>query len=209
MKILKLNYQKQILTLLIAIISISLSAQDTATNRQKGNILLSGGALVHYTMNKFNNNKNTSFTTNITPKAGYFIMNNMVAGLEFTVNTSKETLDGLFGEREIISNGFAIAPFTRYYLKNGFFAEGLVGLGWKKNSSGNIIIIEGESNSIKTNTFGFRVGAGYAINLGEHVAIEPSINYSWERDKRADVPSTTSKNTLSSIFLGVNFTVFL
>lgn len=209
MKTLKYNFKGTILAILIAITSMHINAQDTTNARQKGNILLGGGALVHFTSHKYNNNENTSFTTNITPKIGYFIIDNLTTGVEFSIKTSKETRTGGFlGEQKITSNTFSIAPFARYYLKNGFFAEGLVGIGTAKTNNSSSLIGD-RLGGTKTNIFGFRAGVGYAVNLGEHIAIEPSINYSWERSKQPDLPSSTLKNTLSSIFLGIHFTVFL
>ncbi len=189
--------------------SYAQDAQPINNSRQQGSIMVSGGILAHYTTNKVNDNKSTSFTTNIIPKAGYFIMNNFVVGLELGVKTSNDELENGFAKRTTTSTAFSIAPFARYYLDNGLFFEGLGGIGTQKtktSSDGEFILIG--TSDIDQTTYGFRAGIGYAIALGDHVALEPTINYSWEKNKPKGA-SSEYKDTLSSIFLGIGFTVFL
>ena len=59
----------------------------------------------------------------------------------------------------------------------------------------------------KSSTFGFRIGAGYAFFLGDHVAIEPTLNYRWE-DINPDGSSSDYTETISSIFLGIGISAY-
>jgi len=199
---------KLALGLAIALFTVGVNAQDGVYNaRAKGNIMASGGILAHYTSSNVNNNKSTSFTTNITPKAGYFIMDNLAVGLEFSMATSNSTVPGILGDSKRNTTALSVGAFGRYYLDNGLFVEGLAGVGTKKTSidSG---LGDRFDNDNTTTIFGFRGGIGYAIGLGDHVALEPTINYSWEKNKPKGA-SLEYKDTLSSIFLGIGFTVFL
>ena len=55
------------------------------------------------------------FSLNLTPRAGYFVINNLAVGLDFTLayNRMKRTSGG-----EYISNStrFGAGPFLRYYI---------------------------------------------------------------------------------------------
>jgi len=210
-----------ILTLAITLFTLGSYAQDTQSTsnaRAKGNIMLSGGILAHYTTQKQHSVgfftfdvKSTSFTTNITPKVGYFIMDNLAVGLEIGVKTSNDeaNIEVFNMKRTINSTAFSVAPFARYYLNNGLFFEGLGGIGTQKTTVSNDGELIGEpTTELDQTTFGFRAGVGYAIELGDHVVLEPTVNYSWENINPKKAHSAY-KETLSSIFLGIGFTVFL
>ncbi|MBJ2173218.1 autotransporter outer membrane beta-barrel domain-containing protein [Aureibaculum sp. A20] len=203
--------KRVMLAFTVALFGFSGYAQESAITsgaRSQGEILISGGVLVHYTSNNVNDNKSNSFTTNITPKAGYFIMDNLAVGLELSVATSSSKSKSLFGDSKRNTTVLSLGAFGRYYLDNGLFFEGLVGAGTKKTSSGLEGIPELKLGDNTSTILGFRTGVGYAISLGDHVALEPTINYSWEKNLPKDAPSDY-KDTLSSIFLGIGFTVFL
>ena len=206
--------KKVIISFAVALFAFSGFAQEEvnssnlSNSKLQGDILISGGVLAHYTTNKVYENKSTSFSSNITPKAGYFIMDNLAVGLELSITTSSSTQEGLLGDYKVNTTALSVGAFGRYYLDNGLFFEGLAGVGTKKTSS-DLETIPGVKQSDKITTiFGFRGGVGYAIHLGDHVALEPTINYSWEKNLPKDAPSDYN-NTLSSIFLGIGFTVFL
>ena len=203
--------KKVVLSFAVALFAFSGFAQEEANSsnsKSQGDILISGGVLAHYTTSNLNDNKSTSFTTNITPKAGYFIMDNLAVGLEFSVATSSATQEGLFGDYKVNTSTLSVGAFGRYYLDNGLFFEGLAGVGTRKIASDLETIPGIKQDDRITTIFGFRGGVGYAIHLGDHVALEPTINYSWEKNLPKDAPSDY-KDTLSSIFLGIGFTVFL
>ena len=206
--------KKVVLSFAVALFAFSGFAQEevnssnSSNSKLQGDILISGGVLAHYTTSNLNDNKSTSFTTNITPKAGYFIMDNLAVGLEFSVATSSATQEGLFGDYKVNTSTLSVGAFGRYYLDNGLFFEGLAGVGTRKIASDLETIPGIKQDDRITTIFGFRGGVGYAIHLGDHVALEPTINYSWEKNLPKDAPSDY-KDTLSSIFLGIGFTVFL
>ncbi|MEQ3662980.1 MULTISPECIES: autotransporter outer membrane beta-barrel domain-containing protein [unclassified Olleya] len=202
-----MNIFKTLSILPLIILSLNCQAQDVFQAKTKGTFLTNGSILVYNTTRKINDNKATAFTTNITPKAGYFIADNLAIGLELSITTNKEKQeDEFFGDIETTTNGFAVLPFARYYLDNGIFAEAVVGFGSQKTSTESDFSELGTLET-KASSFGFRVGVGYSFFLGDHVAIEPSINYSWEDINPEDAPSEY-KETLSSIFLGIGLSAY-
>ncbi len=94
-------------------------------------------------------------------------------------------------------------PLARYYLVKGLFGELVAGIS-TQNSKINNGIIETDYSSFG---YGFRAGIGYALPIGKQVAIEPTVNYSWEKFNLKDAPDNYDE-TLSSIFLGIGLTAF-
>ncbi|WP_109851920.1 autotransporter outer membrane beta-barrel domain-containing protein [Aquimarina sp. AU58] len=197
---------KKVATLIVSFIFIvSSQAQDSGFDaKTKGSFIANGSVNVYFTTRKRNDDKATAFTTRITPKVGYFVIDNLAVGLELGINTNKEKQDSDFGDIETTTNGFGIGPFARYYLENNIYFEGLIGIASSKTTSNGGLL---GSTDIKSNIFGFRVGAGYAFFLGNHVAIEPSVSYSWEDVNPKGAPSGY-KESLSSIFLGIGISAF-
>tara|TARA_B100001971_G_C18130894_1_gene504770 strand:- start:163 stop:759 length:597 start_codon:yes stop_codon:yes gene_type:complete len=182
-------------------ITLPILAQDAFSAKTKGTYFASGSIYLDSRTDKINDNKTTSFTTAIGPKVGYFVMDNLVVGLELNIQTSKsKSEDEFFGETEVTSNASAVLAFGRYYLDNNLFGEAAVGFGSQKTE----VDILGEQ---KSSTFGFRIGAGYAFFLGDHVAIEPTLNYRWE-DINPDGSSSDYTETISSIFLGIGISAY-
>lgn len=195
----------QILTVcFIALMTIEMTAQEGFNPTAKGSFLINGTVNVFNTTRKVNDDKADAFTIEVAPKAGYFVIENLAVGLELNIFSNSETQeDDIFGDIETKNTGFGIGPFARYYLDSGFFGEALVGLGSQKTT-----LESGSGDAeLKSSVFGFRIGAGYAFFLGDHVAIEPTVNYSWEDINPKDAPSGY-KETLSSLFLAVGISAY-
>ncbi|MBQ0732778.1 autotransporter outer membrane beta-barrel domain-containing protein [Aquimarina celericrescens] len=186
-------------------VTVTFQAQDESfTAKTKGTYFANGSLNIFSTTRKVNDNKSDAFTIEFMPRAGYFIMDRLAVGLGLVVSSNKETTDSGLGEIETTVTGFGIAPLARYYFENNIFGEAAVGFGTTKTK------IEGSGfgdSNVKSNTFGFRIGAGYAFFLGNHIALEPSINYSWEDINPEDAPSGYDES-LSSIFLNIGITAF-
>ena len=194
------SLKTSILVIAIALLSSISYSQEGFQAKTKGSYFANGSIFLDSRTDKINDDKSTSFTTAIGPKVGYFVMDNLAVGLELNIQTSKSTIDNDFGDTEVTSNAFAALVFGRYYLDNNLFGEAAVGIGSQKVETG----ILGDQ---KSSVFGFRIGAGYAFFLGDHVAIEPSINYRWE-DINPDGAPSDYKETISSIFLGIGISAF-
>lgn len=190
---------------LVLITSVSIQAQDTFSQTAKGNWLANGTARIFSTSSKAKLDGNTNkigstFEIQAGPKAGYFIKDNLAIGLEVFVSLTSTNLEGI--SDNINTNALFVGPFARYYVYQGFFGEATVGIGSSKTNADFI----GEQ---KSNTFGWRLTGGYNIPLGDHISLEPTINYSWENQKPTNADDFTPSTVVSSFFIGVGFTAFL
>jgi len=197
-----MTHLKTILTLVITVITFSSFAQEGFTAKTKGNFLANGSIGIISTQEKakFDGNTNdvgSTFQITATPKIGYFIKDNIVAGLELDIRTSTTKIEGI--NDDVTTNGIAIGPFARYYFDNGLFAEATVGFGSNKTSS-----IIGD---IESNVFAIRGTAGYAFFFGDHISVEPAINYTNQSQKPKGA-SGDNKTILNTIFFSIGFTAY-
>lgn len=193
-------------TALAILIGWSAFAQEDFSAMAQGNYLVNGSLFINSTSSKTKLDGETrddskTFEVRASPRAGYFVIDNLAVGLDLFLQSSNTSFEDIEGD--VKNNSFSVGPFGRYYFGNGFFAEGTVGIGSSTTSSAFF------PDDIKSSVFGWRVGGGYALFLGEHIAVEPTIFYSRESQKAKDAPDNAPKNILSSIFLGVGFTAYL
>jgi len=206
-KSLDLNTIKIITTqqflVLVLLLTVAIgNAQEGFTAKTQGNFFANGtvGIISTTEKAKFDGSTNdvgSSFEIMATPKVGYFITDYITAGLELEVRTSTSKIEGIDGETT--SNSIAIGPFARYYFINGIFVEATVGIGSNKVSS-----IIGD---IESSVFALRGTAGYSFFLGDHIAIEPAINYT-NQSQKPKGSSGDNKTILSTIFFSVGFTAY-
>ncbi len=191
---------KRTLTTIFSILFTTIIFAQDFSAKSKGSFLAGGSIYIDSRTDKFGNDKIKSFTTNITPKVGYFIADNMAAGLELGISTS--TSNG-GSSSSIDFKSLGVIAFGRYYLNNNIFAELAPGIGTSILEQE----ISGVTDETKSSFYKVRVGAGYAFFLGNHVAIEPTVNYRWESHKPKGAGSG-DQQTISSIFLGIGFLAY-
>lgn len=192
-----------ILSALSLIFSTTISAQEEFTPRAKGTYFANGTVLVNHTTHNVNDEKSNAFSIGFNPKIGYFINDNLAIGAEIALRSTNETTDDILGETETNSFMVGFLPLARYYLNSGLFGEVAAGISTQNTKMDNGII-ETDYSSFG---YGFRAGIGYALPIGKQVAIEPTVNYSWEKFNPEDAPDKYDE-TLSSIFLGIGLTAF-
>lgn len=117
--------------------------------------------------------------------AGYFIMDNLAAGLNVGLSSSKQ------GDLKATST--LIGPFARYYVNGTFF------LGATYSIASSKVDVPGFGET-KTNFNVLAFEAGYPIWIVDNVAIEPSLNYGM-----ASGDDITNFNTFG---LNVGFTLY-
>ncbi|WP_452221878.1 outer membrane beta-barrel protein [Lacinutrix salivirga] len=193
---------KQLIFTLALLVTLSNYAQESFSAKTEGSFLANGTIGIIHTNEKvkFDGNTNdvgSTFQITATPKAGYFIKNNLAIGLELEVRTSSSKIEGF--DEKTTTSGIAIGPFARYYFDNNLFAEALVGVGSNKTST--------SFGDLKSNILAFRATAGYAFFIGDHIAIEPAINYTYQSQKPKDSEGD-AKTILGTVFFSVGFTAF-
>ena len=144
-----------------------------------------------------------SVTYNILPKGGYFIMDNLAAGLEIVLSgyREKDTDDGDLST----TTSLGVGPFVRYYYpleKIYPFAEAEVLFGSHKDVW--------ESSEDKYPMFMFGISLGAALPLGDMVTVDGSIGYTHATWSWEDVEDGgTSKEICSGIGIRIGFSIFL
>lgn len=113
---------------------------------------------------------NTSFSFQVTPKAAWFIKDNLAVGGE--VDLGIETAKGY------TNFSYGIGPLARYYFsskevsvlkKTTFFGEANIGI------AGNNVKSNG--TSVNTNGLGYGFGPGLAYFVNQNIALEALLKY--------------------------------
>jgi hypothetical protein len=167
--------KKIILAIFLSGIIISANAQT-----DKGDWLVGG----RIDLNTAKNSTHIGFT----PNAGYFIINNLAVGGNFTLDYTKSGNDKV--------TDFSVGPFARYYFTNakarplllgsfGYISQHLKGTGYSSDNNG----------------FNFFLGGGAAIFINDNVSIEMLAGYSHTKYKGFDGSGGFN--------LGIGFQVYL
>jgi len=172
---------------------------------EKGRILAGGSVSFSATTDKTKANSTTTTNGKTTsfdfgPKAGYFFINNLAAGIGLDARTS--TYKDENSTYKYTTSGVSVSPFVRYYLKPGIFFQGTFGGGPSKTKVTNNNV----TSTTKFSTANWSLGAGYAWFLNNKVAIEPFIGYGSQisKNKGNDV-----KDINSSLFINIGFQIYL
>ncbi|TVP46244.1 MAG: hypothetical protein EA341_13980 [Mongoliibacter sp.] len=148
--------------------------------------------------------KSSSYNIFFAPKVGYFLTNNLAAGVDLALG---------WGSREIFLNAFAFeaknslfgaGPFVRYYVPKGKilpFAE--VNSIFGNQRTRTDFVGESVSNTSVTSLGG---GLGLALLLGERSSFDLLLNYSSNRANFESDGFYTRENVLGLKF---GFTIFL
>jgi len=171
----------KLLTLLFLFVSIATSG---IAQINKGQFLIGGSVSFESIKNEGSNVVNYKTTdVFISPNIGYFIINNLAAGLRFDFRSYKEKVPNDFTQTYT-----SISPFLRYYFLqptkklNVFIDVSYINYTSKFKSS------SGASYTEKTN--GYIISAGPSIFLTPQVAIEFTIGYKRTTEKDHPINST-------------------
>jgi len=150
--------------IIIAVIAITFAGLKANAQIQQGNVLV-GGNFANLDLGL---NDPKVFSLDITPKAAWFIQDNVALGgyLNFDLQTAKGSST---------TTGYGIGALGRYYtgkdvevLRHGrFFGEATVGFGGENVSDGG-----GNTNGIE-----FSVGPGFAYFITPSIGLETLLKY--------------------------------
>lgn len=153
-----------------------------------------------------NQNSDKQFSISLTPRVGYFVINNFAAGLDFTIDyTHTKGMNG-----EYISNmtRFGSGPFIRYYVpvKKLFpFAEASYSIGSSKNKWEYDTFDNKRITRVQQWGFGFGLG----IPMGEKVAFDALLGYQSYIYKDKEENDDNIRFIIGSIGLKLGLSVFL
>jgi outer membrane protein len=159
-----------------------------------------GGIMSEYKYTEFN----------ITPMAGYFVIDKLAVGLIMDYYSYKD--ENLDNNATWKNHTFTIGPFAKYYIMEYKHIWPFVGagIGFGSGKSGS----EG-SDGIKWNILTYRIGAGATYFLNDNVGIDLSLGYNYDAkkyDNTGEAKSTNAsdnKNYNSGFKLSVGFVVTL
>lgn len=202
---------KKLVLSLSALLAFGLAnAQETTTEGfKKGDTFISGG--IGFSSQKTGENDKTN-QYNISPRAAYFVTNNIALGV--SLNYSHRKIDGSFDTGTNIQkdNSLSAGVFGRYYFtpanKFSFFAQ--LGVDYVSTKS----TLKGDNYNMDYKTNGVNVGFAPAISyfISDHFALEALfgvLSYSSTKPNNDTVvqgPSTNTFNVglnLSDINLGL------
>ena len=151
--------------IILALITIMLSL-PTFAQTKKGDFMVGGSAYFGVPQP----NKYQTFSGNIRPDIGLFVINNLALGVDMSVGFFKSTYSGNYTQHNQYLN---IGPFARYYFDAGekikVIIETQLGYTWYKTRFYNI------KDSNHSRYWGMGTGIGYFVT--NNVAIEALINY--------------------------------
>jgi len=210
------------ISLLLAVLFLGLSAAKAQPQLEKGRLLLgvSSSVVMIGHMNselvslgfftikyKYGSDpaeaeyRQTSF--NILPKAGYFVMDNLVAGLQGIASGHKDT--DVDSEDSWAESILGVGPFVRYYypLESFYpFAEvktlfGTIKESWYSDDEKSPFIMLG-------------ISAGASLPLGDKVTLDATAGYSHSSTKETDVETEETVKYISGGFsLELGITIYL
>ncbi len=197
--------------IVIALFSLLFGSQATAQKEMRS--VLSKGALLvggNFALKLGNQNyvyssqtdKYTSNVLNFNPQVGFFATQGFALGVSLDLETAASKSTKANYKDEYSSNKYLIGPFIRYYTKSNIFFFGSSEFGkmvFKNTSSSG-------SSKTETTITQFKIGAGYAIFLNDHVTFEPTLSYQSLALKSGTITFTDRTN---QFVLGAGFSIFL
>ena len=134
-----------------------------------GSMMLGGGFRI-YTQGQESNEDYDYSELEFSPSFGYFVTDNLVVGLNFTVNTTKQDNGGTAQKY----NAIALGPFARFYKftsneQFAFFAQA----GFNFGSGKTDYTPGGETKSSFVN---FNISPGFAYFFNNHWAAELALS---------------------------------
>jgi hypothetical protein len=140
------------------------------------------------------------FNINAIPRGGYFLVNNLAAGMDIYLSHSKMDYD--YGIEEKTTQ-VCFNPFVRYYyplLWSYPFIEVSGGIGTEKRTGGGTSGDIEDKYSIRT----LSGVAGIAKPVGNRATFDIMVGYS----RRVSIHETEQKNSYGSFILRMGFVVF-
>lgn len=147
-----------------------------------------------------------AFSINLIPRVGYFVVDNLVLGLDFDINYARsKRQDSDFIYKSTL---FTTGPFIRYYIPTQRllpFAEINYSIGSNVYKWTDEIGEGGNKNQVQQ--FGFGIGMGFP--LGEKVSFDTLIGYQSHIVKAKENNEDNARDIIGSIGLRLGLTIFL
>lgn len=195
--------------LTIGLIVISIGLINAQTNQGKYLLGLSSDIFsLGYTTSKTKSDANgseeanKSFNVNLSPEIGYFIIDNLVIGLNLGVG-SQTTKTGNDNDKYTFTS-LSVGPFVRYYVPTSkvlpFFELG---------GSFGSMSTKFEDSKDKTGIIKYGGGIGLAAPLGERVMVDVLAGYHSVTYKDKEDNEDNERMIFGTLGLNIGFTILL
>ena len=167
------------------------NAQETTSTGgfSTGDVFISGS--VGFGSQKTGDFKSSSF--DFSPRAGYFVNDNIALGLALGYNNAKRDQDFGFGNiEEVTTNTFEVGAFGRYYFTPANQFSILTQLGVNYSTTKSEVDSE-EFN--KANGFNIEFAPGISYFISEHFALEATFGILSYTIVKPDEDGADSTNT--------------
>ena len=199
---------------LLLITALILGGSNVFAQTQKGDFLLGAGTNLDFSFlssqvstDSYDSDKVKNNSFEFTPRVGYFLANNFVAGIDFITTNATEKDDGDVYK----SNTFAVGPFARLYFgqKNiKPFIHGGLGFG-KNNEEYNPSYAGYSDEKVKSNLSTFDAGGGVSFFITTKVALEVGISYGNATMKYKNHYNEDAKNKVKGLASSIGFSIHL
>ncbi len=173
------------LLLLTCLFSIT-SASFAQIN--KGQWLVGGNISYSTSKNDVTNTKHRITNFQISPNAGYFIIDKLAVGARVNLSRVKNEVEQNV-YTESTNNGISLSPFVRYYFlpkaqKINLFADAGYAYGRSKYTTELIgRVPQSGTSTLKGDFHSYYISAGPALFLTPKTAIELTLNYNYSKQK--------------------------
>ena len=189
----------------IFFVLLGLSVPVTAQT-EKGSFLLSGSGSLDFASMKvkvesgdYSEESGKISTFEFTPAAGYFVLNNLAVGVQYSMSSTSEKDDGdKYTESTTMLFPFALLYFGKGNVKP--FVQAGYGPGWAKLKYDN----EKETQKLS----GYELVGGLAIFLNQYVSLDLSLGYASAKAIFKSNYNTDIKSTTSGMGGNIGFSVF-
>ncbi|WP_421752393.1 outer membrane beta-barrel protein [Croceimicrobium sp.] len=142
----------------------------------------------------------------LSPRLGYFIINNLAVGANVNYSYQKEVIPDLATFRR---NSYTIGPFVRYYYPlERFWPFAEVGFGFGAiNENANLETADDEVT--RSSVFAFNLAAGMAFPLNEKLNLDLGLSYGRSTFKLTDDNPFNYRSVVGGINLQLGLSIFL
>ena len=200
------------------------NAQDDSSTEDftsKGTYIVGGSSNLSIASNSSKTKTDTqevdtgsTFNISFAPAAGYFVMDNLVTGIQLSIGYRKFKDDNSSVTGDIYESKtttLLALPFVRYYFsKNNIkpFLQGSVGLGTSKTKFTNTSPFSEGENESTSNIFAYEFDGGVAIFINSNISVDLGIGYASTSSKPKD-SSSDLKFINNAIGFNAGFNIYL
>ncbi len=200
--------KKRIYFIICLLLFTTLLISQTKNYTTKGSIISGGLISAEYYKQEWNNglHQMKDFTLDFSPYFGYFILNKLNVGLDFTYRFNQVKYIDIDEVLPDIENSYFINPFLRFYIYEGAFLYSKIGFG-KTYSKDYDVLAENGYFLYENNYLNYNIGVGYSIFLNKNIAIDIIAKYYSFESKSEVYFNSDDKN--NGFNLSIGFQIFI